>query len=168
MIIIVSCTNNTSELKYDWHIESNDPWYETTRKKIIEQSKLKADHTSDVNVPGVEFLVRKYYNGRHEFRREYLDNSEKIRGIILFSRNGDFELRNEIFENGTLSFEGIVYKGKFSGLSRWWHPNGKIREVGRRFNGRSFGVWETYDEDENLIKAVDDGKTIPNDSLPSI
>ena len=166
IIILASCSSNKSELNYEWYYASNNSWYEMTRAKIIEQSKLKANKYSDVNIDGIKFLVRKYFNENHEFRREYIDKSEKIRGVILFSRNSDFELRNEVFENGELSFEGIVYKGEFYGPSRWWYPNGKLKEIRNRYKGKSIGLWEKYDENQNLIEATDDGKAIPIDSLP--
>ena len=42
--------------------------------------------------------------------------------------------------------------GKETGVWKFYHDNGKLRDIGKFKNGREIGVWKVYDRNGKLIE----------------
>jgi len=157
LLLVGNCTKKDPET-----IASD--WYVRTKHEIMKYADLHSDSsvmtirddgfaTTDAYVNG-RIFIRTTRDGMHTRARSYF--------------SGDFELRQELCDNGELSFEGVVYNSTFYGWSTWRRCNGQLEERGIRFNNVRVGVWRKYDEDGNLVEQTDYQRQEKLDSLPVI
>jgi hypothetical protein len=146
-----------------------DTWFEKAKKEIFRQSSYLADSIS-ISYNDDSSFARKcyFFQGRKLRLRGYSRGHLALE--TSYSKDGDFEFRREICKNGHYSFEGIVYKNEFYGLSTWYHCSVKSQpqSQGVRFKSERIGVWKKWDEKGDLIGEVDYGKRELLDSLPQI
>ena len=162
-IILFSCENRQSMSK-------NKKWYDDTKAEILNQSNLNADSIVLNKDQDSIWIVNSFYSNGQEFKRRAF-KKEWLRGgtYYYFSKDNNFELRQEICDNNTILFEGIVYKGHFYGLSTWWSYCDKklLSEQGVRFKDEKISVWKKWDE-SGKATLTDYGNQNKLDSMPSI
>lgn len=146
---------------------SSDKWYEDTKAEILRQADLNPDSTSLTYNEDSTFKKEHYFSGGHEYLLKGYDK-EILRLETHYSKDGNFELRREICDNGNFGFEGIVYKGHFYGLSTWRYCNGQIEHQGVRHNDKKIGIWKKFDETGKQIEETDYKNLEQLDSLPTI
>ncbi len=144
-----------------------DKWYEETKAEILKQSVLKADSIVYTYNSDSTFKTEHHYSAGHEFLLNGYRNGVFI-WEVNYSKDGKFELRREIHNNGSFAFEGIVYQSKFYGLATRLYPDGKIHEQGMRYKDESIGVWKQYDKMGKLIEENDFGDMDKLADLPTI
>lgn len=155
-LLMTRCTNKA------------DKWYEDTKAEILKQSAVKTDSITYTYFRGdSSFKEEHYYFKGHEFLLNGYRNGV-FRLEIHYSKDGKFELRREIHNNGSFAFEGIVYQSEFYGLSTWRYPDGKINRQGIRYKSEPVGVWKSFDEKGNLIAKDDYGNMDRLADLPVI
>jgi hypothetical protein len=148
-------------------------WFDYTKSVILEQAETKMDNTTytftdDQSVEHIQL-------GKHEIMRRIYNKKDTSmvwgrdwNAIFYFSTNGDFEYRQEICKDGTLLFEGIVYKGEFYGLSTWRYcDTKKLMMQGVRYKNQKIGIWKSWDKDGNLSE-TNYNKLELLDSMPLI
>lgn len=136
-------------------------WYEHVKEAILHQNEQRIDSSHRLYTPDSLFMRVEYFAKGVRLRTD-LYQSGKLGAQTCFSADGRFELRREGCEDGRIAFEGLVYKGEFYGLSRWWHCNGLLAEQGMRFRSVKIGRWEYYNRLGDLVKTEYHG---PTDSL---
>jgi hypothetical protein len=157
-LLLSNCNNNESK-KY------TPNWYEYTKSEIMKQSDLEPD--SIITEKDTTMIKEhSYFNGK-EFHLRLLKNG-KLRMEKIYSKDGNFEIVREFFDNGNYLFEGITYKDHFYGLSTWKYQNGQLNEKGIRFNDKKIGVWKTWNESGKLVESVDYKNLEKLDSMPKI
>ncbi len=160
VLILPGCHSPSSSTFND----RSQEWYDQTKKEILVQSDLKEDSTASTlnNGSGWE---QSYYHG-HLFQGKCYG-----KGMLTYethySRDGLFELRREVCVNGSISFEGIVYRKGFYGLSTWWYCNRHLKSQGVRFMGKSIGKWKKWDEN-GKVSITESGRYSAIDSMPVI
>jgi hypothetical protein len=159
-VLLIRCSSNDSK-------SSSDKWSADTKAEILRQSDLRSDSTSFTFNEDSTFKDEHFFFGGHKF----LSKGYK-KGVLLsetrYSKDTNFELRREICDNGNFSFEGIVYKDHFYGLSTWRQCNGQLDHQGIRYNGEKIGVWRKWNETGKLIEEEDYDNVSKLDSMPSI
>ena len=157
--LLTHCTNHDRK-------EQSNKWYLETKTEILKQSNLNADSTSQTFNEDKSYLTEDYYSFGHKFLTKGYNNTIP-RLEIHYSKDGNFELRRELCDNGNLGFEGITYKEHFYGLSTWRRCNGTLDQKGVRFNDQKIGIWK-----EKALwgqyKNTDYGNYNKFDSMPTI
>lgn len=155
---LAHCADNAND-------NPGDKWYDETKAEILKQAEVKPDSITRAED---SITVKEYsYSNGNVFHERWLKGG-KLRAETFYSKDGNFELRREIFENGVFLFEGIVYNDHFYGLSTWNHQNGKPEQQGIRFNDQKIGVWKKWDEAGKLTEETDYKNLQKLDSLPRI
>jgi antitoxin component YwqK of YwqJK toxin-antitoxin module len=157
-LFLTRCASNDSKT-------SADKWFEDTKAEILKQSDLKPDSiTLTFNEDSTFKKEHSFSAGREFLLKGY--NKGILRLETHYSKDGNFELRREVCDNGNFGFEGIVYKSHFYGLSTWRHCNGQLDEQGVRHNDQKIGVWRKFDETGKQIEATDYKNIEKLDSMP--
>lgn len=107
------------------------------RKAVIDNfgdSHEINDGTDDMN--GVVVLK---YNGKNRFR--YTMSQGVLHGKAEYFHEDGKTIRKSL----------NYYQGKPSGLCKEFYPDGVVRKHGIYTNGKTDGVWSSYDEEGNLI-----------------
>ncbi len=143
-------------------------WYEETKAEILRQSDMKADSSSLEYNEDSTFNRESFYLKGHKFRLIGSDTNGGIGLETHYSKDGNFELRREVCENGTFRFEGIYYINKFYGLSTWSYCDGRPSQQGVRYKSEKIGIWKDWDETGKLTEEKDFGKKEKLDSMPQI
>jgi hypothetical protein len=136
-------------------------WFDNTKSEILRQSDLSPD-----SLGGDSVYVVFYYKGRKFNESRFYGGKKRFEAFS--SRDGDFELRREVCENGTIRFEGILYQGFFYGPSKWFNCDGSLSDEGFRFKGEHIGKWEYWDSKLNSNYIEDHQRYSVVDSLPLI
>ena len=146
---------------------SPDKWYEDAKAEILKQSELKPDSTIITFDEDSTFKKVHLFSSGHEFLLKGY-NKGFLRLETRYSKDGNFELRREICNNGNYAFEGIVYKSNFYGLSTWFYCDGKIDHQGVRYNNQKIGIWKKFNETGKQIEETDYKNLEKIDSLPTL
>ncbi|HEY4063627.1 MAG TPA: hypothetical protein VGM30_17085 [Puia sp.] len=160
ILFLYSCTQKPKHL---------DPsgWYERTKALILSQSNLPTDSTSTEKYEdGRNHKIKAFNNGHPTVEKWYRETGEQV-VQKNYSRNGQFELREEICKDGKPGFEGIFYKGEAYGLSTWWRCGKSKEEEGIRYKDEKIGVWKNWD-DNGKVTETDYKKSDLIDSLQLI
>lgn len=141
-------------------------WYEFTKAEILKQADLSPDSIISSYNEDRSFKKEHYFSGGHEYLIRGYD-----KGILCiethFSKEGSFELRRELCDNGNLTFEGIAYKKHFYGLSTWRYCDGQLMQQGVRYDDKKVGVWKTFDQKGRQIEETDYRSIAQLDSMPT-
>lgn len=157
---LTSCDLTTEENK---HIK----WFDQTKNEILNQSNLTADSTFvTLSDDSVITWTHNLFKGQ-EFSKEG-KIKEKLRIKSYFSKSADFELRQEICDNGLVAFEGILFKDKFYGLSKWKDCQDRIQMEGIRFEDEKVGIWKIYNDKGQVNEETDYGHYKSVDLFPKI
>lgn len=147
---------------------SPEVWYQTLRSGIQTRADLQADTTHFQYLADSAFSHRVFIHGGRVFREEWYGKAGDLQGQSLFTPDGKFEWRCEICPDGSIGFEGILFKQKFFGPCIWWYCDGRMRQHGYRFAGREIGIWRRWDEAGVLVDSIDRGGAALLDSLQGI
>jgi antitoxin component YwqK of YwqJK toxin-antitoxin module len=112
-------------------------------------------------------IQKNYFSGNQKLKTEFITPDGEMKGDTRYSKDGRFEYRMELC-NTSVTFEGILFNGKFCGLSTWAHCNGLLSEQGTRYKNRQIGVWNRWDEAGKLFETVDHGFIFLMDSIDAI
>lgn len=157
---MVSCSNPSKRV-------SNDQWFSETTQEILAQSNITADSVTNTYNADSSLRWEHHFSKGRKFLTRHHHNSGFVLEIY-FSADGLFELRRELCKTGKPGFEGIFYKNKSYGISSWTNCNGRLQELGVRFNGERIGIWKKWSESGNLIAEFNYNKTEYLDSMPAI
>lgn len=126
-----------------------DEWTVKTKAEIVLQSDLTADNI--IKEPGENNRIkeRHFYKGHTFLNRIYKDGILNVE--VHFSKDGAFELRKELWDNGIVAFEGIFYKGDAYGFSVWRFRNGDLNQIGTLFNNERISIWKEWGKDGQLV-----------------
>lgn len=107
-----------------------------------------------------------YWNGKLIKKELLPSDSSRVVAITRYSKDGLFELRNEISEYGFNNTNGILFKGSFYGPWKVNYDNGQRMYEGFRYEDLDLGKWTHYNIMDNTIKkVVDEGNEHFYDSL---
>lgn len=160
MPFLFGCNEN-SQIEINEKVEQ---WYSERKKEIIEHSEKQSDSVSYVQ-EGDILYVTYFNNGKKTFLEYRSKDTSKISARTLFGQNDNFEIRSEIYENGVLATEGLVYKKSYYGPWVIRNENGSIMYRGYRYESNDFGKWIYYWEDGLLDSIVDEKKDFFADSI---
>lgn len=157
-ILMIACNPN----------QHDDAWTARVKEKIIAESDLPTDSAFTSEVADMGFKKIRYYSKR-TLTREKWHHANGFQPVeILYSKDGLFQLRRELCENGTVSFEGVFFKDQAYGMSTWWScDDHSVLEQGIRYKGKQVGFWKTKDDAGKTTK-VNFGKYPLIDSLERI
>jgi hypothetical protein len=122
-----------------------EQWFQENKEIILAQATAPTDSVMRRNwsndSPEREFFYRQ---GMLVVEKRYRDTGfpaiEKY-----YSNDGDYEFRREFCPDGSVSFEGIYYKGFGYGMSTWWGCGVPTQERGVRIKDKKVGNWLTID-----------------------
>jgi hypothetical protein len=159
-IIFYSCTKK----------QSLDPriWYNHTKSVILKNSMVRPDSIVGKTLNNSSWVLT--FSSRGKTYRELRNNSlSRVHADTYYGKNHDFELRREICQNGTISFEGIFYKKLAYGLSTWYEncDSSKIKEQGVRYKSGAIGIWKIRNDNGRLVEE-DHNNSDKLDSMPLI
>jgi|GEM_PF-3700983 len=157
---IVSCSE-TSTYKKDDRIER---WYDKLKKEINTNAEKTADSVEYRTKDKTLYIT--YFNNGNKTMQEYrtLDTS-RVFARFKYGENDLFELRSEVYEDGTLATEGIVYNNDYYGPWTVRFVNGQVMYRGYRYQDEDFGDWIYYSEDGERDSLVKKGSTFLADSI---
>jgi hypothetical protein len=144
-------------------------WYDKTKLEILKQSELKPDSVSNEFERDSTLRNEHSFFGGREFQlKAYLNGTLALEK--RYSKDGTFGLVREICSDGTNSFEGISFKGRFYGISRWRFCDKAVgyRTEGIRFKDEKIGVWRETDNRTNIVTVTDYKRLSLLDSMPEI
>lgn len=157
-LFLTRCASNDS-------MSSTEKWYENTKATILKQSDLKPDSTTLTFNEDSTFKKEHSFSGGHEFLLKGY-NKGILRLETHYSKDGNFELRREVCDNGNFGFEGIVYKSNFYGLSTWRYCEGQLENQGVRYNDQKIGIWKNFDKTGKQTDETDYKNIEKLDSMP--
>jgi hypothetical protein len=161
ILFLASCTQKPKPF---------DPnhWYWDTKALILSESNLPSDSTvTEKYDDGKTHKVRSFNHGHPTVEKWYRETGEQV-VQTNFSRDGLFELRKEICEDGKPGFEGIFFKDRAYGLSTWWKCGKSIKEEeGLRYKDQKIGIWKYWDS-SGKVTEMDYKNGDLLDSLPQI
>lgn len=146
-----------------------DIWYSQTKDFILTESNLPTDSTAtEYFADGNQQKVKLFNNGHPTVEKWYQVTGEQI-AETKYSRDGQFELRKEICQNGQIAFEGIFYKTNPYGLSTWFGCTKIKQKEGIRFKDKKVGIWKSWNDkgevtetDYKNIELIDSLQIIKN------
>ncbi len=164
-IFLTNCGESETEYATKWTRE--------IKEKIIEDANQKPDRRFLDTASNQLTLFKgdkklKYYMLRPEFdsiKKKIISVDTLV--SIFYSNDQNFELIRELCPAIERSFEGVRYKGEHLGLAEFRFCDGKLKEQGCRYEG-NVGLWKEWDENGNVIKETDNGKTEKLEGLKNI
>ena len=163
LLIVIACNENTKKeeiIKIFTQIESD----------IIANAENLPDSVLVNKAIGHNNRIhfeRLHYSDGKLIKKELLpSDSSRVIAIIRYSKDGLFELRNEIGEYGFNRTNGILYNGSFYGPWLVNYDNGQKMYEGFRYEDLDLGKWTHYNiTDSTVKKIVDEGNKQFYDSL---
>jgi len=108
-----------------------------------------------------------FLNGETKLRK-YIFIKGDTGVSIFYSKNQEFELFKEFCPAANRTFEGIKYKGDWTGVSEFRYCDGSIKEREISLNGSSVGISEQFDKNGALIKSINHRRTEEIEELKKI
>jgi len=131
LILFTACSEDTAQT--DIEIETTAP---EVAVDSSEETNIQITENQPQNEPGL-------------FQEFYPNGALKMEG-----KNDENGLRNGLwiayYEDGTKWSESYYVKGKKSGHSLSFYPNGNVRYVGEYLDDEKIGTWKFYDENGDL------------------
>lgn len=158
--ILVGCSENPeNELN-----EKIEEWYENRNNEIIENSQKQIDSVS-YDQEKDRLYITHYNSGKKIFQESRSLDTSEVYVITKFGENENFELRSEVYENGVLATEGLVYNNSYYGPWIVRNKDGSIMYRGYRYENIDFGKWVYYWEDAILDSIVNQENDFLTDSI---
>ena len=108
-----------------------------------------------------------YLNGDTKLR-EYKFIKGDTGVAVFYSKSQDFELIKEFCPAASRTFEGIKYKGNWTGVTEYRYCDGSIKEREITVNGLNIGIKEEFDKNGVLIKSFNNQNTSEIENLKKI
>ncbi len=108
-----------------------------------------------------------YLNGDTKLR-EYKFIKGDTGVSVFYSKSQDFELIKEFCPAASRTFEGIKYKGNWTGVTEYRYCDGSIKEREITVNGLNIGISEEFDKNGVLIKSFNNQNTSEIENLKKI
>ncbi len=129
-------------------------WYDETKAKILAQGASQPDSVvTKFNRDSSYKEEHFFFHGNIYWLKGY--EKGKLSLESHYTRDGNWRFTHEWCGDGRFDFEGVMYQDNGYGLSTWRYCNGKIEEVGVRYNNEEIGTWKYYNEDGTFKKQVD-------------
>ncbi|MBV8253145.1 MAG: hypothetical protein JO154_11105 [Chitinophaga sp.] len=157
-VILFSCSQPQTRVAHEL-------WYKQTKEAILHQSALEPDSVWYTFNQDSSYKTIWQYHEHHLITKRGF-NKSIFRYESNFSKNGLFELRREMCDNGKIGFEGIFYKTKAYGLSTWYDCQDHPVSQGVRFNGEKIGNWKSWKSPKEAPTEEEHGNQLPLDSFP--
>ncbi|WP_143305596.1 toxin-antitoxin system YwqK family antitoxin [Chitinophaga vietnamensis] len=130
---------------------AHEMWYNNTKAVIIDQASVEADSVAyTFNADSSRKIIQDYHQQHLLITRGFQQGN--LQYEIYYSKQGDFEWRRELCENGQPAFEGIFYKNEGYGLTTWYNCDGNIREQGVRLKNEKAGAWKTWNDSARSLQ----------------
>jgi antitoxin component YwqK of YwqJK toxin-antitoxin module len=131
LIVFTACSEDNANTEVEIETTAPEVAVDSTDKTEVEVTQNPVQ-----NEPGL-------------FQEFYPNGALKMEG-----KNDENGLRNGLwiayYENGKKWSESYYVKGKKSGHSLSFYPNGNVRYVGEYLNDEKIGTWKFYDENGDL------------------
>lgn len=161
IILIFFGCNGNSPLELNEKIED---WYSKMKNEIIENSEKKSDSVSYSQEKNLLYITH-YNSGKKTFQEYRSLDTSQVFVRKRFGQNENFEIRSEVYENGVLATEGLVYKNSYYGPWTIRNKDGSIMYRGYRYEKHDFGKWIYYWEDGILDSIVNEKNDFFTDSI---
>ncbi|RAJ77609.1 hypothetical protein CLV59_107377 [Chitinophaga dinghuensis] len=146
---------------------AHELWYKNTKERILQQSSQEPDSVRYTFNQDSTLKTAWQYHDKHLMTKKGFQQSI-FRFEINYSKDGLFELRREMCENGKLAFEGIFYKNEAYGLSTWYDCKGNPINQGVKYKDQSIGSWKSWKKPMETPAEMDYGNNLPLDSFPTL
>ena len=133
-------------------------WYDNEKTNIIENVSQEPDSIQFSSTK--KYLKVTYYKEGKKLIHEIRSQDTSLVFVrTRYSSDENIELRNELYENGQLRMEGLVYKEKYYGPWTVWQKDGKLNYTGYRFKDTDFGKWTFYNQYGQVEEIIDKGNS---------
>ncbi len=119
-------------------------WNESIRRSILIQSDFSGDSVEKkFHTDGRIFQLKFFIKGNPIIQKKF-NQTGKESSVIYYSKDGLFELRQEICEDGEINCESIYVDGDVFGLFTKWDCDNLKVEEGFYYKGKKIGDWLKY------------------------